>query len=162
MSLIQFWNPRWKSLWLQKWSSYPQPLLLPCERAVSNQGEKYIFRFFSQSDKKWIFKVDEDNCRELHSSYGYSVDCSAQSSNGLTVHRSEYFFYISILLYFNQHPRYLKWAWHVCTTLYFYSGLFPFHRSCSSGAYHDCWLSGGGENLAHCCAIFLLSGWWNI
>merc|ERR1712113_779142 len=56
--------------------------------------------------EQFPIKVDEDNCRELHSSYGYSVDCSAQSSNGLTV-----------------------------------------HRSCSSGAYHDCWLSGGGVDL---------------
>jgi len=58
--------------------------------------------------EQFPIKVDEDNCRELHSSYGYSVDCSAQSSNGLTV-----------------------------------------HRSCSSGAYHDCWLSGGGEDWDH-------------
>ena len=56
----------------------------------------HICSIDSGSHTRMTFKVDEDNCRELHSSYGYSVDCSAQSSNDLTVHRSQYFFYIAL------------------------------------------------------------------
>ena len=47
---------------------------------------------FEDLKKNFFPQVDEDNCSVLHSSWGQSIDCSTQSSNGLTVHRSEYLY----------------------------------------------------------------------
>ena len=47
---------------------------------------------FLHLKKNFFPQVDEDHCSVLHSSWGQSIDCSTQSSNGLTVHRSEYLY----------------------------------------------------------------------
>ena len=88
--------------------------------------------------------MNEEDCSELHSGFGSSVDCSTQSSYGLTVHRLD--------------------SLHVCLNIqrkYHINEIKQIEpSSCSSGRLHDCPLNNGDwdTNRVDCCTTSFANG----